>query len=74
MAQPPAGLSEAAERLDQATTELERTIDEVAKLPEKATWRQRSDDLGLLKEQVVDIRQQLELLKLELAREPEITP
>jgi len=71
MARTPGGFDEAAEKLDEATTELVSAIRKVDGWPELDPWRKRSNDLSLLKEQIVDIRQQLELLKLEVAREPD---
>lgn len=52
--------------LDEAARQLRAAIQNVGKLAEDAPWRERADDLDLLAEQIVDIRQQLLLLKLEV--------
>jgi hypothetical protein len=64
-------VDEVGKSLDEATTCLRRAIQQLDPLKEKSPWTARVDDLRLLKEQVVDVRQQLELLKLEVVSETE---
>jgi hypothetical protein len=69
MARPPDGVRTAAGKLEEAATALAEM-----KLPKKSPWRRRASELLLVKEQIVDVWQELELLVLELAPEPEPEP
>jgi hypothetical protein len=56
--------------LNEATRHLRLAIENVGKLDASEPWHGRSDDLSLLAEQLIDIRQQLLLLELEVGPEP----
>jgi hypothetical protein len=74
-------LGQATDALERAIKSVEEPAKEDPKTPEeysrasngpeapKDPWHERLDDLRLLKEQTIDIRQQLELLKLEIPRD-----
>lgn len=65
-----AGVGDVETNLDEAERQLRTAVDNVSKLGEKEPWRGRSDDLALLAEQIVDLRQQILLLKLEVPPGP----
>lgn len=66
MAKPPKEVETAAEKLEQAAEALEKM-----KLSEKSPWAKRESELRLVKEQIIDVRQELAFLELELKPEPE---
>jgi hypothetical protein len=66
MAGMPDRIKRAAWDLDKATEELGEVIKETK--TEESGWRERSGDVSLLREQVIDIREQLEILKMEVTR------
>jgi hypothetical protein len=61
-------LEEAERCLEKAAAALAQATDEAKGPGEKRPWSERADDLGLLKEEVVDIRQQIAFLKLEVVQ------
>jgi hypothetical protein len=66
MAKPPEEVKTAAERLEEAVKALAEM-----KLPENSPWGKRESELRLVKEQIIDVRQELVFLELELKPEPE---
>jgi hypothetical protein len=77
MAELPEGVKEAAQSLDNASKELDTATKELGKAVESTkelpAWKERSREVSLLREQVIDIREQLEMLKLEVTRESTAT-
>jgi hypothetical protein len=61
-------LDEAERCLEKAAAALAQAMDAAKKPRGKGPWAQRADDLGLLKEEVVDIRHQIAFLKLEVVQ------
>jgi hypothetical protein len=62
--QVPTGVTNACTKLDEASAALKTAIDELA---DSSPWHRRKSNLDLLKEEIVDVRQQLEMLKLQVA-------
>jgi len=67
---PPDGLHDVDKRLAEAAVKLGNAADDAGKRPANDLWSERADDLRLLMDQVVDIRQQLATLKLEVPEPP----
>ena len=60
--------------LDEATRQLRLAVQNVGKLASTEPWQRHLDDLDLLAEQLIDIRQQVLLLELEVGPEPTDAP